>query len=380
VWGGLSFSFCFGADFVFRPAFVSAERIEAGAEERAEITMSINTDTNTGTADPCASGLVIGDGAMGSELLRLGMRAATTLHANGDEAGLVRRVHREYVEAGARWIQTNTFLAPHLLAAAVAAAPAGGLAGGSDDGADGANDGATGGGSDGGNVLELARAGVRHAVDIVNEVAREGPPAVVLSLGPVAPDTTSHAQAAAYQALGALASRRSAVAAIMLETFLDESALLATAAAVLEGGQEQPVARREAAAAAAPPRLLLSLTPSDVAPGSCWSAAALDQLSRQPFAGRVAAVGLNCGPGWDAAAWIALADDLHARLPPSLPLLLKPSRPRGDNSPAADSLTPLLEHLRALSRHRRVLLFGCCGLGPPAIHRWCRQPTDSARP
>jgi methylenetetrahydrofolate dehydrogenase (NADP+)/methenyltetrahydrofolate cyclohydrolase len=58
-----------------------------------------------------ARGVVILDGAMGSELIARGVAPAATTQANLDHPDIVLAVHRAYREAGARVLTANTFLA-----------------------------------------------------------------------------------------------------------------------------------------------------------------------------------------------------------------------------------------------------------------------------
>lgn len=66
-------------------------------------------------------GVLVADGAMGTVLQRLGVQAPYEL-ANLVQSGAVRQVHRSYIEAGARLIETNTFGANRVKLAAHGAA------------------------------------------------------------------------------------------------------------------------------------------------------------------------------------------------------------------------------------------------------------------
>lgn len=58
---------------------------------------------------PLTSRRLLMDGAMGTELVRRGYRGPTW-RANLDAPDLVTRIHRDYVDAGAEIVLTNTFL------------------------------------------------------------------------------------------------------------------------------------------------------------------------------------------------------------------------------------------------------------------------------
>ena len=54
--------------------------------------------------------LLLFDGAMGTMLQKYGMKAGQNPEAlNLEDPALLSRIHREYVEAGAQFITTNTF-------------------------------------------------------------------------------------------------------------------------------------------------------------------------------------------------------------------------------------------------------------------------------
>lgn len=63
--------------------------------------------------------IIIGDGAMGSRLFELGVPLETSYdHLNIVQPNLVQRVHFEYLEAGAQFLETNAFSANRLKLAA----------------------------------------------------------------------------------------------------------------------------------------------------------------------------------------------------------------------------------------------------------------------
>ena len=58
------------------------------------------------------SSIVVGDGAMGTYLYQLGFPVGISYEElNLSQPEIIERVHREYYDAGARFIETNTYSA-----------------------------------------------------------------------------------------------------------------------------------------------------------------------------------------------------------------------------------------------------------------------------
>src|SRR5205814_2344471 len=60
--------------------------------------------------DALSQRVLLSDGAVGTELIERGVPSDACLEKlNLDQPGLVRRLHLDYIEAGADFVQTNTF-------------------------------------------------------------------------------------------------------------------------------------------------------------------------------------------------------------------------------------------------------------------------------
>ncbi|MEI8315631.1 MAG: bifunctional homocysteine S-methyltransferase/methylenetetrahydrofolate reductase [Verrucomicrobiota bacterium] len=264
------------------------------------------------------------DGAMGSYLFELSGRLSEANHVyesfNVDQPDLIRRVHRDYLAAGAQCLKTNTF---------------------------------------GANRYQLRQFGMEHRVAELNHAgvnlartAGTAPVFVLASIGPAAqPVTTPAAIAECYREQ--IESLIAAGAdALLLETFASQTQLELLIALI----RSLP---------AAPP-IIAEMT---------FNA----ELSASVFVRRMAEVGaavagVNCCAPWDASAFV----DAAANAP--LPLVVMPNAGgfQRIGNRFMSSVNP--EFVGRLARSlldRGVrLIGGCCEMHPPHIremHNYLRS-------
>ena len=261
-----------------------------------------------------ASGIVVLDGAMGSELIAAGVAPAATARACLDHPDMVLAVHRSYLAAGAQALTTNTFLANRYRCA-----------------------------GDRETACRQMTAGVRLA-----RQAAAGSVPVLASVGPlglaVGSELTLSEADSAYSEI-AQAARDAGADGFALET-MPSTAEAACALAAL---------RRT--------RLPVLVTraydrddPSELA-----------EFARACETGGAVAVGLNCAAGPRALA--APAARL-ARLT-RLPVVVRPNAgfPTRNQGRVVYHLKPdyLVEQARAYVAAGVRVVGGCCGVGPTHI-------------
>ena len=259
-------------------------------------------------------GVLLLDGAMGTELIARGVAAERVLHANRERPDLVLAIHQSYHAAGARVLTANTFTANRYRCAS------------------------------GEEAAALAVAGVRLARQAA------GTDALVLgSIGPLGPVvgadlTTAEAEAAFAEV--ALAMADALVDGFILETMGSTA---------------------EAAAALAACRRVARLPVI-----ACRHVARADALELAEFAaamesGGAAAVGLNCGAGprLMLPAVRLLAGSTK------LPVAARPNAGHPTSLGGAPSyhLRPawLVEQAQAMISAGVGIIGGCCGVGPAHI-------------
>jgi len=271
------------------------------------------------------------DGAMGSYLFELTGRLSETNHVyesfNVDQPDLIRRVHRDYLAAGARCLKTNTFGANRVQLKQFGLDHRG---------------------------VELNRAGVTLA-----RTAGAAPVFVLASVGPATgPLLTPAAIAECYEEQ--LQSLIAAGAdALLLETFTSQPQLELLVALI----RSMPDA----------PPIIAEMTFSP-------------ELSPAAFVKRMAEIGaavagVNCCAPWDASAFVDAAQ------PAPLPLVVMPNAGgfQRIGNRFMSSVNP--EYVGRLARSfldRGVrLIGGCCEMHPPHIremHNYlrARQPGGTA--
>jgi methionine synthase / methylenetetrahydrofolate reductase(NADPH) len=265
--------------------------------------------------------VLVSDGATGTMLHERGVPVDACLdQVNIDNPALVRRLHREYIEAGADLIQTNTF---------------------------------------GANRVRLAAYGLEDRVDQINqkavEIAREAVAVagrqvfIAGDVGPVGPDVDEgRAREAFVEQMKALAD--AGVDLFILQTFTSlREALIAVSAAV-GVAPELPVIAEVS--------LIKGATLDGGTPGE--AARALSQAGAD-------IVGVNCGDG-PAQALRAIKEMARE---PGLRLIAQPSAglPKLVQRRVVYSATTeyMAGHARRLVDAGAAIVGGCCGTSPRHI-------------
>ena len=270
--------------------------------------------------------VLIADGAMGTELHRLGIPFGTNLErANLTHPDIVAQIHRSYLEAGARLIETNTF---------------------------------------GANTVRLGRSGLAGEVEAINRagvrIAREAAAGRAVVAGAVGPlgralaplGTLSRTEAEeAFRAqVSILAEER--VDLILLETFADIDELLLAGRVALETGL--PVVAS------------LAFDAEGFTAAGVSARAAAAALSGLPLLG----LGANCGTGPEGMARVAEELRLHLR-PEQLLCLMPnaglPERREGRLIFPAGRPEYFAGAARRLLDLGANVIGGCCGSGPEHI-------------
>lgn len=279
--------------------------------------------------------VMIADGAMGTELHRLGVPVGWNLdRANLTHPDLVVQVHRAYLAAGARFIETNTF---------------------------------------GANPIRLRRAASADECDAINRTAvrlaraaAAGGPAVVAgAVGPLGPSMAPIGNLALADAARAFERQIGVLAAegvdlIMLETFADLDELRLAARVALGTG--------------------LPVLASMAFDGEGFTATGLSvraagaALAELPLAG----YGANCGAGPEGL--YRVAEQLAPYLRPDQLFCLMPNaglprRLEGRTLFAGDPgyFASAAQRLREMGAN---ILGGCCGSGPEHIAALAERLAD----
>lgn len=274
----------------------------------------------------------VADGAMGTQLQSLGLPVRRSGEPwNEEEPGLVRRVHRAYLDAGADLLVTNTF---------GGSSPALELHG-----------------IDPGRALELNRAGARLAREVAGDRA--------LVLGDVGPfggvlPPRGHARPAQVSAAfleQARALLEGGADAILVESMSDAAELRLAVEAALAAGARLVLAT---AVFGLGLQGFRTLSGTDVA---TMTAAALDAGA--------GVVGANCGIRLSLDDQVRLAAELHAAAR-GKPVMMKPSA--GSPQVGADgAITYPIGHEAFAAAVPRFLaagvriIGGCCGTGPEHV-------------
>ncbi len=269
-----------------------------------------------------ARGVLVLDGAMGSELIVRGVPAGAIARANLDHPDLVQDIHRAYVAAGAEALTANTFGINRLR-----------LHG------------------DRELVARLAQAGVRLARLAAQGAPRRGSEALFVlgSIGPLGP--VVGAELARGEAEDAFAEIALALADAGVDGFAIETMpSTAEAAAALAGVRR--VSRL-------PALVSRSIARDD--------AAELGEFARAMEAGGASAVGVNCAAGPRTLLPVVARLAALSRLP----VLARPNAgfpTRGDGGPRYHLRSDyLVAQARAYVAAGAGIIGGCCGIGPDHI-------------
>jgi methylenetetrahydrofolate dehydrogenase (NADP+) / methenyltetrahydrofolate cyclohydrolase len=268
----------------------------------------------SGPLDRLLRGIVVLDGAMGSELIAAGIAPGATAQANLDHPDLVLATHRAYLVAGAQALTANTFLANRFRC-----------------------------NGDRDVACRLMSAGVRLA-----RQAAAGAVPVLASVGPLGPTVGAE-----------------------LPTSLAEEAFTEIGQAAIDAGADgfavetMPSTVEASAALQALRRLGRPVIVSRAFDRD--DAGELSDFARACEAGGAAAIGLNCAAGPRALA----APAAHLARLTRLPVLVRPNAgfPTRVQGRVVYHLKPayLVEQARAYVAAGIRLVGGCCGVGPTHI-------------
>jgi len=273
-------------------------------------------------------GVFIADGGTGTMLQSRGLADEGTETWCVTHPEEILRLHREYIEAGAMWIKTNTFGASRIKY------PKGGKF----------------------ELKELIFAAVKLAKQAIDEAGKAGEIPVVLSVGPTGRLLEPYGDLPFEEAVGifreAIAwGAQAGAGAVLIETFCDTSEARAAVIAAKEGALGLPI--------------FCSLTfeengrlLSGATPGA--AAAILEGLGVQ-------AVGVNCGAG-PARAMRVLPEIAAAA---HVPVIANPNAglPRVVDGRTVFDLSPedFAEQCEQLLRMGACILGGCCGTTPAHV-------------
>lgn len=277
------------------------------------------------------------DGAMGSYLFSLTGRLSETNHVyeafNADQPDLIRRVHGDYLAAGARCLKTNTFGANRRQLRQF------GLQG---------------------RVAELNRAGVqvaREAIAAYRQQTREtGPFFVLASIGPTAePLTTAFEVAECYhEQIAALVG--AGADALLLETFGN----LAQLELLIQLLRAQPGL----------PPIIAEMTLHAADKERVLEPDAVTFVEHMAALG-VAAAGVNCCAPWDASAFVDAALATEPVRSGALQLVVMPNaggfQRIGNRFMTTVNPESAGKLVRSLADRGVRLLGGCCEMHPPHI-------------
>ncbi len=279
-----------------------------------------------------ARGVLVLDGAMGSELIAAGLPAGGLARANLDHPDLVQAVHQAYLDAGAEALTTNTFAVNRYRQH-----------------------------HDRELSVRLASAGVRLAREVAARRAA-GPPFVLGSLGPLGPVVGAEitvAEAEDAFAEVALAMADAGVDAFTIETMPSTVEAVSALAGV----------RRVSRLPVLVSRSLDRDDPLEIA-----------EFAHACTVGGASAVGVNCASGprqlLPVVARLAGAT--------TLPVVARPNAgfPTSEDGRPHYHLRPdyLVAQLRAYVAAGASIVGGCCGVGPSHIAALAAALAGSALP
>jgi 5-methyltetrahydrofolate--homocysteine methyltransferase len=286
-----------------------------------------------------SGGPITADGAMGTNLIALGLEVGVpTAVWNVDKPEMVRKVHRDFIEAGARIVLTNTFVCNRLSLKLY-------------DLAD--------------RAVELTRAAARLARAEAD--AAGVPVAVGGSIGPTGSvleplGTLSRDEACATFEQQAEALAAGGVDAFWIETMSDPEEVRAAVDGCRRVDPDLPIAMTLSFERGG--RTLMGVTPAQ----------AIDAL--KGFGG--VAVGGNCGSGLDEIE--VVIDEMHTADPDAV-LIAKANAglPRAEGDVTTYDATPedMAGYAKAVYQRGARIIGACCGSTPAHIRAIARALGDS---
>jgi 5-methyltetrahydrofolate--homocysteine methyltransferase len=278
----------------------------------------------------CTSRVLVGDGAMGTELQRAGLQAGQAGELwNLEQPERVEAIHKAYAEAGADFVLTNTF---------------------------------------GANPWALRRHRCADALESINragaELARRAVPAGIFILGDIGPT------GALLKPLG------DATVDQFHEAFLQQAnALLAGSAdgIIVEtmSAVEETVAAVRAAREAGAPFVVASMAFDKTKDGSFRTMMGVrpEYAARALLAAGADIVGANCGTNMAPADFAALTEALLTAV--TCPVIIQPNAGRpelvGDRTVYRLSPEDFASVMRGTVRAGARIVGGCCGTTPAHI-------------
>lgn len=277
-----------------------------------------------------SEGVLVGDGAMGTMLYQHGVFLNSCFdELNVTNPELVREIHESYVQAGARFIETNTF---------------------------------------GANEVKLGKFGLAEKVEQINgaavEIAREcasGDVLVAGAMGPLGRQITEHGGLTCEQAAAAFVRQAKSLADagvdfLIMETFSQTEELLLAARAASEVTRLPIVAQ---------------LTVNDQNE-TLYGERIERAVARVAALAGVTVVGLNCSVGpSDMLGSLELIVDVAGK-----PISVQPNAglPRQVEGRMLYMCTPeyMAEYAKRFFEKGAKMIGGCCGTTPEHIREMCR--------
>ena len=288
----------------------------------------------TSLTEALGSGVLVADGAIGTELQRRGLEPGTCAESwNAERPDQVEAIHRAYVEAGARLLTTNSFRGTrHALAGF-------GLAD---------------------RTAELNRRASELAA-----AAAAGRAWVLGSMGPFGGFLEPLGQTSLEQ---------------LYSWFLEQAAALLEGGAdgivveTMAAGEEVETAIRAARSAGA--KIVAALMTFEKGRDACRTMMGVRPRDAARLMVRAGAdiVGSNCGTGLLIGDYAAIAAEFHAEVP--VPILIRPNagapQLSGDRIIYGQAPEDMALEIRQLAAAGADIIGGCCGTTPDHIRAFTR--------
>lgn len=274
--------------------------------------------------------VVLGDGAMGTMLYQQGVFLNTCFdELNLKAPDMIKKVHQAYINAGADFIETNTF---------------------------------------GANSYKLAKYGLGDQVEQINTAATQiakqaaGENALVAgAIGPLGRELTWHSSVTAEQASQAFAQQAKALAAagvdfLILETFANTEEIL-VAIKALTAAADLPIVAQ------------MTVGEENETPYGEKIEQAIERIAAQSA---VVAVGLNCSTG--PAGMLNSIERIHQVTDKPLSVMPNAGLPREIEGRTLYMSTPeyMAEYAKRFYEKGAKIIGGCCGTTPDHIREMAK--------